>query len=79
MMTPTETDRFLAEILGAAEGGAQIYSHDAMRLLRIIEGQGREVLRLRAEIARLERSSEMMSEAASMPYQSPRSTPGGAR
>ena len=46
-MIPTETDRFLAEIRGAAEGGAQIMPYDVLRILRIVEYQGREILRLR--------------------------------
>lgn len=47
-MKPTERDLFLAEIRGAAEGGAQIMPYDVLRLMKIIEDQGREVLRLRA-------------------------------
>lgn len=48
-MTPTDTDRFLAEIRGAAEGGAQIMPYDVLRIFEILEELGRENLRLRAE------------------------------
>ncbi len=46
-MTPTDTDRFLASARTAAEAGLSLCSYDVLRLLRVIEEQGREVLRLR--------------------------------
>lgn len=53
-MTPTDTDRLLASARASAEAGLSLCSYDVLRLLRVIEEHGREVLRLRAETKRLE-------------------------
>lgn len=45
--TPTDTDRFLAAVRAEALGGLDVAPADVLRLLRVIEEQGREVLRLR--------------------------------
>ena len=48
-MTPTDTDRLLASARASAEAGLSLCSYDVLRLLQIIEEQGREVLRLRMQ------------------------------
>lgn len=71
-MKPTETDLFLAEIRGAAEGGAQIYPQDVLRLVRLLEAHGREVLRLRSLVA-------SPSASASLPQGGPADDDPAAR
>lgn len=50
-MTPTETDRFLAATRASAEAGLSLCSFDTLRLLQLLEEQGREILRLRSTVA----------------------------